>query len=132
MERYKKEKYITIEKNKHNSQSQEILLYKDLPLICKVTDETSTLNNNEQFIVKSFDENQTIIKSTIDQRELTIENNEINKQFYPAYCITIHASQGCTIKEPYTIHQFYRLNNHLRYVALSRSNLYENIHIFKD
>ena len=48
----------------------------------------------------------------------------MNKIFYPAYAITIHASQGCTIKEPYTIHQFYSLNKNLRYVALSRSNLY--------
>jgi len=40
------------------------------------------LNNNEQ--AKSFNENQSIIKSTIDQRELTIENKKINKIFYPA------------------------------------------------
>ena len=75
--------------------------------------------------------NETIVKSTIDQRELTIDNKEINKIFYPAYAITIHASQGCTIKEPYTIHQFSYLDKHLRYVALSRANLYDNIHIFK-
>jgi ATP-dependent exoDNAse (exonuclease V) alpha subunit len=131
-ENKKKKKYIIIEKNKHNSQSQEILLYKGLPLICKITDEKSTLNNNEQFMVKRFNENETIIKSTIDERELTIDNKEINKIFYPAYCITIHASQGCTIKESYTIHQFYQLDKHLRYVALSRSTKFENINIFKD
>jgi hypothetical protein len=69
------------------------------------------------------------IKSVIDDRILNIKIKEFNKVFYPAYAITIYASQGCTINEPYTIHEFDRLNDRARYVSLSRASKYEYINI---
>ena len=129
MERYKPKNYKVIDENKVNDQSQVMFIYKDLPIICKVTDEKSTLNNNEQFIVTDYDDAKISIKSVIDNRILDIKIKEFNKIFYPAYAITIYASQGCTINEPYTIHEFDRLDNRARYVALSRSSKYEYINI---
>ena len=129
MNRYKPENYKVIDENKVNDQSQVMFIYKDLPIICKVTDEKSTLNNNEQFTVIDYDNEKISIKSVIDNRILDIKIKEFNKIFYPAYAITIYASQGCTINEPYTIHEFDRLDNRARYVALSRSSKYEYINI---
>jgi ATP-dependent exoDNAse (exonuclease V) alpha subunit len=51
---------------------------------------------------------------------MTIPLNKFQKLFYPAYCITIHRSQGATFNFTYTIHEFNRLNKKLRYVALTR------------
>ena len=58
MNRYKPENYKVIDKNNVNDQSQVMFIYKDLPVICKVTDEKSTLNNNEQFIVETADDGE--------------------------------------------------------------------------
>ena len=129
MQRFKTNDYIKINKNKINEQSQDIYIYKNLPLICKVTDEKSTLNNNEQFTVIDYDNENINIKSNIDERILNIKIKEFNKIFYPAYAITIYASQGSTINQPYTIHEFDKLDNRARYVSLSRSSKYEYINI---
>ena len=51
------------------------------------------------------------------------------QHFYVAFCITIHKSQGSTFDEPFTIHEFDKLDRRLKYVALSRSTQIENINI---
>ena len=51
--------------------------------------------------------------------------------FYPAYCITTHKAQGQTIKEPFTIHEFDRMDHKLKYVALTRATKLEDINIIK-
>ena len=43
--------------------------------------------------------------------------------------MTIHASQGETFKDPYTIYDWYMLCDKARYVALSRGTKLENIQI---
>ena len=129
MFRYRPENHITIPKNKINPQSQYMYIYNDLPVICKITDEKQTLNNNEQFIITKYDNDFISVKSTIDERILDIETSKFNKIFLPAYAITIYSSQGCTINKPYTIHEFERLNKRARYVSLSRSSKIEYINI---
>jgi len=120
MDRYKPESFLT--KNKANCPSQDIHLYEGLPIICNVSDEKETLNNNEKFIVTKYDFETVTIKSIIDERILDINIYIFNKNLSPAYAITIYASQGCTINQPYTIHEFERLNKRAIYVALSRSS----------
>ena len=43
------------------------------------------------------------------------------KMFNIAYCTTVHKSQGETYKHEYTIHEFERFSDSLKYVALSRA-----------
>ena len=106
--------------NKHDPQSQDVKLCDKVPIICKVNDKEMELVNNEQFIIKKI-ENDLIYIENIE-RKMTIPLNKFQKLFYPAYCITIHRSQGATFNFPYTIHEFNRLNKKLRYVALTRSS----------
>ena len=54
-------------------------------------------------------------------REQEVPIPEFTKMFNVAYCITVHKSQGQTIDEPYTIHEFEQFDQRLKYVALSRS-----------
>ena len=41
--------------------------------------------------------------------------------FYVAFCTTVHKSQGETYNSEYTIHEFERFDESLKYVALSRA-----------
>ena len=105
-------------------------VYKNLPIIAKHTDDKIRLYNNEQYIVTNIDKNKIKVKSCIElDKVLSFSQKDFANLFYPAYCITIHCSQGCTIKEPYTIHEFKRLNSRLRYTALSRASKFEHINI---
>ena len=40
---------------------------------------------------------------------------------YPAYCITIHCSQCQSYNDSYTIHEWWKLTDKLKYVALTRA-----------
>ena len=48
---------------------------------------------------------------------------------YPAYCITIHCSQGQSYDDAYTIHEWWRLTDKLKYVALTRATNKDLINI---
>lgn len=111
-------KVYTLEANKHDPQSQDVKLCDKVPIICKVNDKEMELVNNEQFIIKKI-ENDLIYIENIE-RKMTIPLSKFQKLFYPAYCITIHRSQGATFNFPYTIHEWDRLDKHLRYVGLTR------------
>ena len=77
------------------------------------------LINNEQFIITKLKDSVIYVKN--DLKKLMIDIINFQEYFYPAYCITIHKSQGQTYNFPYTIHQFNRLDKRLKYVALTRS-----------
>ena len=112
-------KVYKLEANKHDPQSQDVKLCEKVPIICKVNDKEMELVNNEQFIIKKIENDSIYIEN--EERKMTIPMNKFQKLFYPAYCITIHRSQGATFNFPYTVHEFNRLGKKLRYVALTRS-----------
>jgi hypothetical protein len=55
--------------------------------------------------------------------QVVIPRGEFQKHFRVAYCITYYQSQGCTLKEKYTIYDWdaYHVNSRAQYVALSRA-----------
>ena len=116
--KYHGKKYI-LEANKHDCESQEVTLYKNLPIICKKNDESLELINNEQFVVCKITDSEVHIKNDI--KKLIIDMNKFQEYFYPAYCITIFKAQGQTYNFPYSVHQWNRLDKRLKYVALTRS-----------
>ena len=77
----------------------------------------------------------------IDTFYITIEDDfknlikinipDFQKFFLVAYGCTVHSSQGMSIGEPYTIHQWDRMDQRLLYVSLSRSRSYEYINVMK-
>ena len=110
--------------------SQTMYVYKNLPIIAKHTNDKIRLYNNEQYIVTNINKNKIEVKSCIElDKVLKFSQKDFAINFNPAYAVTIHCSQGCTIKEPYTIHEFKRLNSRLRYTALSRATKFEHINI---
>ena len=81
--------------------------------------------NCDEFIVKSFDKSN--VKLKCDTMEKNIEISDIAKYFYPAYCITVHRSQGTTFDHPYTIfewHLILGIYNKNKYLNKTISNEY--------
>ena len=119
---------IIIEKNHYDPNSQQITVFSSLPIISKKNDKKLDVVNNEQFVVKSLKpDGKILIKN--QERELLVTKEDIKNMFYPAYCITIHQSQGASYNFPYTIHEWNRLNKKLKYTALTRSTCLEYVNI---
>ena len=66
------------------------------------------------------------MKSIITEEMIKIKHEEF-KFFELAYCITVHCSQGDTIKEPYSIYEWQRFNKKLMYVAMSRATMKSHV-----
>ena len=64
--------------------------------------------------------------------EQTLPIAEFHQRFYPAFCITIHASQGKTIREKYTVWGWNetRMTTRAKYVALSRGVSADKVQIW--
>jgi ATP-dependent exoDNAse (exonuclease V) alpha subunit len=105
--------------NKNDDNSQDVILYPKLPIICKKNELEMELINNEQFIISKLTPETVHIENK--EKKIMINIDKFQEYFYPAYCITIHKSQGQTYDFPYTIHEWNRLDKKLKYVALTRA-----------
>jgi hypothetical protein len=154
---YKKVKtsnYITLKKLEYDDNSQDVILVNKTPLIVKVNNGNLKLINNERYIIKKVDKNtkeivvensREVPKKDKDGNEikdkdgnivmekkiktLKIKADEFQKLFRIGYAFTTHSSQGMSIDKPYTIHEFNRMDQELKYVSLSGATKYENINI---
>lgn len=150
MDKYKTKDSIKLNKITHDPNSQDVYIYKNLPIMSTKTNEKMNLIKNKQYQIIEIDNEIIIIgdkecirkydeakqqatkshkKFIISDECIIIKINDFQKFFYPSYCITCHKSQGQTIDESYTIHEFNKMNHKLRYVALSRATKLEYINI---
>ena len=114
----------------YDDRSQDVILNKNMPIISKVNNEDLGLINNQRYkIIKIGQFNITIEDDIGNKKEINI--NEFQKFFLVGYGCTAHSSQGMSISEPYTIHEFGKMDQRLKYVSLSRSRSLEYIHIMK-
>ena len=122
MDQLKKDnEHLIVTKNKHNKQSQDVYVYKDLPVIACRTNKKLEFVNSETGKVVDFNTKQIVIAIDGKEEQLKLDIEAFRMNFHCAYCITIHRSQGCSIDEAYTIYEWSKLDRKLRYVALSRS-----------
>lgn len=132
MERYIKTKkcpYSFIPKDSKNPKSQNVKLAAGMPVICHTTNKKIDILNSEKFTVSKI--KNGLISLTDDERIIEIPLLHFNKFLYLGFCITIHASQGETFSEPYTIYDwnFHHFCNRAKYVAISRTVSIHNIQI---
>ena len=87
--------------------------------------------NNERFVCVAISENkkEITLKRHESEETIVVLLADFKTQFRLGWCITIHASQGATFEEKYTIHQWAYLNKTLKYVALSRGRTTENVFV---
>ena len=55
--------------------------------------------------------------------------DQFQRFFYVAYARTVCKSQGCTFHHSYTVHEWERYTDRLKYVSLSRASQKELINI---
>jgi ATP-dependent exoDNAse (exonuclease V) alpha subunit len=128
MEEYKKNnkgKTIHIKKLSYDDNSQDMILMKGMPLIARKGHDKLEICNNETFTIKAIDDETITI--TDGDRNIVIDIDLIASLFYPAFCITVHKSQGQTYNQPYMIHEWDKFTDRMKYVALSRSTNIDNI-----
>lgn len=123
----KKRKYILL-KNKY-PKNQDIYIYKGLPLIGYINNTELNIYNGEDYIITDFDTKNITIKECAYNKSITIPIEKITKFFMPAYCVTVHKSQGKTFNFPYCILEWSILETNMKYVALSRGTKKEFVNI---
>ena len=132
MDRYvldSNKKKIYIPANRQNPKTQNVSLAQGMPIIAHKTDQKKNILNSQTFVITSVS-NKTI-KYKDDKVEYTIPVCDFHKYFYLGFCITVHASQGETINQKYTIYDW-KIDcfcEKAKYVAMSRSTDINNIQI---
>ena len=125
----KKKKPLCLPKLQYDKNSQDVELIAGMPIIARVNANKYDIFNNEMFIITTITDDSIFFKEEDNKQVFNIPSNLFQKSFYVAYCITVHKSQGSTFNNPYTIHEFNKFDNRLKYVALSRSTDIKNINI---
>jgi ATP-dependent exoDNAse (exonuclease V) alpha subunit len=127
-----KTEVLELEALDYSENSQDVKLTARTPLIARVNCKGIDIFNNEIWIITKINKKkETItIKEEGGERTMDIPNNLVQKLFNPGWCITCHKSQGSTYDHPYTIHDFDKMDERLKYVALSRSTKLEYIRMF--
>jgi len=114
----------------YDIQSQEVRLNVGLPIISKINCEEMDIVNNERFEITEISKTYNKITMKSEQGKIIkIRYNDFQKYFRCGFCTTVHSSQGLSIGEKYTLHEWNKYNVHLKYVALSRARAHELINI---
>jgi ATP-dependent exoDNAse (exonuclease V) alpha subunit len=123
-------KGLKLEGLSYDDRSQAVILNKGMPIISKVNNEEIGIFNNQRFKIIKIGQFNITIEDDIGNKKY-ININDFQKFFLVAYGCTTHNSQGMSISEPYTVHEFGKMDQRLKYVALSRSRDLKYIHIMK-
>ena len=121
-------KKLELEKFIYSNLSQDVTLFVGTPIMA-IKNLKDSFVNGEKFIISYLDDEVIKATSTIGENEIVIEIKNFQRNFHVAYCITSHKSQGQTYNEPYTIHEWSRLNKRCKFVSLSRSSTWANCNI---
>ena len=114
----------------HDKMSQDVRLNLTTPVISKINSKEIGIVNNERFVISEMSKlNKNMTMTNEQGKTIKIKNNEFQKLFRVAYCTTLHSVQGLSIGEPYTLHEWYKYDQRLKYVALSRSRQNDYIKI---
>ena len=111
---------LRLEKLSYDENSQAVILFPTVPIIARKSIKNMDIFNNQLFTVKKILFDYILIQDE-NKKEVKIKIDNFQRSFYLAYSLTIHKSQGATYNEPYSIHEWEKLDKRLKYVALSRA-----------
>ena len=105
----------------YDDNSQDVELLSGMPIIARKNCKELNICNNETFTIKEIKHSKNIIVIEDVDKKQEVRFEDFQKLFYVAYCITTHKAQGASFDHPYTIHEFARFDERMKYVALSRA-----------
>jgi ATP-dependent exoDNAse (exonuclease V) alpha subunit len=122
---------VYIPKNKNNPKTQDVRLAEGMPVIVHTTNKRMNILNSQTFNIIDINHKNITLSDGVGRLE--INTADFHKYFYLGFCITVHASQGATYFEKYTIHDWIHpwFCERAMYVAMSRSTDIANIQIKK-
>jgi 5-methylcytosine-specific restriction endonuclease McrA/nucleoside-triphosphatase THEP1 len=129
---------LVIPANPKNPKTQDVTLTIGVPVVCHKTRNDKKQKtkgngflNSERFEVQYIEKDVITLVGSGD-REVQIKASEFHKYFYIGFCITVHTSQGETLRDKYTIYDwdFFHFCEKAKYVAISRATSINNIQIF--
>ena len=132
-----KKQFIEIKALDINPKTQNIKLAVGMPVIAHKNRKQMKFVNSENFVVKKISKTEIILSGQDfdgKQKEIKITPDQFHQMFYLAFCITIHSSQGISITEKYTIHDWKMIGHledesNIKYVALSRGTTKSQLQI---
>ena len=112
-----------------NPKTQNVHLTKGMPIIAHKTNKNLDILNSQTFTITKVTKDFMSYKD--DKIEYHVPINDFHKYFYLGFCITVHASQGETFTQRYTIHDWDIpcFCEKAKYVAMSRSTDISHIQI---
>jgi hypothetical protein len=108
---------------------QSVYLYDGLPIMSWKNCSKLGIVNSEEFIVKSWDNNNIYISREEGGEDLEIEIDDFHDYFVPNYCATTHKSQGATYTGKVILWDWNRMisDKKIVYTACSRATKLENL-----
>ena len=119
----RKQKPLELPGLKYDKNSQDMRLLPGMPVIAKINNKSFDIYNNELYTIKKITDEKISLLSDdkVIELDILIKDHIFERLFYPAFCITVHRSQGSTFNHPYSIHEYEKFDERLKYVALSRA-----------
>jgi hypothetical protein len=122
---------VTVSMGKDNL-CQEMQIYASVPVMAIRTIRSKgeiRYANGERFKVLRWTPKSFELES--EDGPITVSDVEFGQNFVLAYCITVHKSQGKTVDEAYTIHEFEMMGDKLAYTALSRTTDFNKVTVIR-
>jgi len=134
-DKLKPEDSILIKEDIEDEYTQDMYVYKDLPVIARKTEQKGEVcMNNETFDVLDFDDEKIYLGTTRPNDDgepechlIDVDIKDFIELFALNYCSTTHKAQGETIEEDFTIYDWEKMDTKCRYTALSRGRRPEQI-----
>lgn len=118
-----------LKKNEKNPNSQDTYIYAGLPIMACKTNRDSNIFNGMEFVVKNIKKAGISVVNRKTKEIILVARDIFTTIFFPAYCVTVHKSQGATYDEEYTIYEWNEFEKRMKYVAITRGTKIENINI---
>ena len=125
----KQSKPLELQALDYDGNSQDVKLLAGTPIIARINNQGMGICNNETYTILKIQRTLGTILASDGTKRLEIPFGDFQRLFRPAYCITIHCSQGKTFDSEYSIHEWSKLCPRLKYVSLSRSTSKDNINV---
>ena len=109
---------------KHNPKGQDVKLSVGTPVMSVVNDKELEMVNSKMYKITAIDD------ANVQLGDIVLDHDDFMKKCVVAYAFTNHKVQSITIREPYHIHEWTKMNNRERYTAFSRTGHRDLVSLF--